>query len=100
MIESFLVTSRETLEVSLVVGIVLAYLNRTNNQNYRKSVYYGIISGILASVLAAFFFTIFAFSRARIVHSCFFSALRAYWLVANITKSFCKTFLTRAFLPC
>ena len=60
MLESFLVTSRETLEASLVIGIVLAYLNRTNNQNYRKTVYYGIIFGVLASILAAFIFTFFA----------------------------------------
>ena len=60
MIESFLVTSRETLEASLVIGIVLAYLNRTNNQNYRKTVYYGIVFGILASILAAFTFNVFA----------------------------------------
>ena len=60
MLESFLVTSRETLEASLVVGIVLAYLKRTNNLNYRKTVYYGIIFGIITSILAAFIFTIFA----------------------------------------
>ena len=60
MLESFLVTSRETLEASLVVGIVLTYLNRTNNQNYRKTVYYGIAFGILTSILAAFIFTFFA----------------------------------------
>ena len=60
MLESFLVTSRETLEASLVVGIVLAYLNRTNNQSYKKMVYYGIAFGILASILSAFIFTIFA----------------------------------------
>ena len=60
MIESFLITSRETLEASLVVGIVLAYLNKTNNHNYRKTVYYGIIGGILASILAAFTFTFFS----------------------------------------
>ena len=60
MIESFLITSRETLEASLVVGIVLAYLNKTNNQNYKKTVYYGIVFGILASILSAFVFTVFA----------------------------------------
>ncbi len=60
MLESFLVTSRETLEASLVVGIVLAYLNKTNNQNYRKTVYYGIAFGILASILATLIFTFFA----------------------------------------
>lgn len=60
MIESFLVTSRETLEASLVIGIVLAYLNKTNNHNYRKSVYYGIAFGVLASLIAALVFTFFA----------------------------------------
>ena len=60
MIESFLVTSRETLEASLVVGIVLAYLNKTNNQSYKKSVYYGIAFGILASIFSAVVFTVFA----------------------------------------
>ena len=60
MLESFLVTSRETLEASLVVGIVLAYLNKTNNQNYKKTVYYGIFFGVLASILSAFIFTFFA----------------------------------------
>ena len=60
MLESFLVTSRETLEASLVVGIVLAYLNKTHNQNYKKTVYYGIIFGVIASLLAAFTFTFVA----------------------------------------
>src|SRR3989338_9558315 len=60
MIDSFLVTSRETLEAGLVVGIVLAYLNKTNNQNYKKTVYYAIAFGILTSILAAFAFTFFA----------------------------------------
>ena len=60
MLESFLITSRETLEASLVVGIVLAYLNKTSNQNYKKTVYYGIVFGILASILSAFVFTFFS----------------------------------------
>lgn len=60
MLESFLVTSRETLEAGLVVGIVLAYLNKTNKQNYRKTVYYGIAFGVLASIITAFIFTLFS----------------------------------------
>ena len=60
MLESFLLTSRETLEASLVVGIVIAYLNKTNNQNYKKTVYYAIALGIFASILSAFAFTFFA----------------------------------------
>ena len=60
MLESFLVTSRETLEASLVIGIVLAYLNKTNNHDYKKTVYYGIFFGIIASIIAAFMFTAFS----------------------------------------
>ena len=57
---SFLITSRETLEAALVVGIVLAYLNKTNNYQYKKTVYYGIFWGIILSILAAVAFTFMA----------------------------------------
>jgi len=57
---SFLITSRETLEVALVIGIVLAYLTKTNNTQYKKTVYYGIVFGVILSIIAAFIFTFFA----------------------------------------
>lgn len=60
MLESFLITSRETLEASLVVGITLAYLNRTNNKQYRKTVFIGIVAAILMSILTAVLFHQFA----------------------------------------
>ena len=60
VLSSFLITSRETLEAALVIGIVLAYLSKTNNQQYKKTVYYGIIFGIILSILAAVTFTLFA----------------------------------------
>ena len=60
VLSSFLITSRETLEAALVVGIVLAYLNRTNNEQYKKTVYYGIFAGIVLSIFLAFLFNIFA----------------------------------------
>jgi len=53
---AFLITFRETLEAALVVGIVLAFLNRTGNREYRKIVYWGILSGILLSTIFAFGF--------------------------------------------
>jgi high-affinity iron transporter len=56
MMESFLIASRETLEASLVVGIVLSYLNKTGQERYNKSVYAGIIAGIIVTVLSAFLF--------------------------------------------
>ncbi len=57
---SFLITSRETLEAALVVGIVLAYLTKTDNHSYKKTVYYGIIFGIILSILVAVTFTLLA----------------------------------------
>ncbi|MDA1196752.1 MAG: FTR1 family protein [Nanoarchaeota archaeon] len=60
MIESFLITSRETLEVSLVIGIVLSYLTKTDNTKYRKNVYYGVAGGVAFSILAAVLFSFFA----------------------------------------
>ena len=60
VLTSFLITSRETLEAALVIGIVFAYLNKTNNQQYKKSVYYVIIFGVFLSLLAALDFTLLA----------------------------------------
>ena len=57
---SFLITSRETLEAALVIGVVMAYLTKTNNTQYKKTVYYGIFFGILLSILSAFAFTFLA----------------------------------------
>ncbi|MBL7055978.1 FTR1 family protein [Candidatus Woesearchaeota archaeon] len=57
---SFIITSRETLEAALVVGVVMAYLSKTQNNQYKKTVYYGIGFGIILSLLSAFLFTIFA----------------------------------------
>src|SRR3989344_1414523 len=55
---SFLITSRETLEAALVVGVVMAYLTKTNNNQYKKTVYYGIVFGVILSILAAVGFTL------------------------------------------
>jgi high-affinity iron transporter len=57
---SFLITSRETLEAALVVGIVMAYLTRTGNHQYKKTVYYGITFGIFLSIVTAAAFTLIA----------------------------------------
>ncbi|HIH38823.1 FTR1 family protein [Candidatus Woesearchaeota archaeon] len=60
MIESFLITSRETLEAGLVVGIVLGVLNKENLSHLKKTVYWGIVVGVIASAITAFLFTILA----------------------------------------
>ncbi|MDO8513031.1 MAG: FTR1 family protein [bacterium] len=57
MIQSFIITFRETLEVALILGIILSYLVRTKQTKYNNVVYMGIISGIVASIIGALLFS-------------------------------------------
>jgi high-affinity iron transporter len=55
-----LVTTREGLEASLIVGIVLAYLAKTDNRAYFKTIWIGTAAAVAVSVVtgAALFFTV------------------------------------------
>ena len=48
---SLVVTARETLEASLLIGILLAYLAQTGNRRYFLSVWMGVGLAVLVSVL-------------------------------------------------
>jgi len=56
MIQEFMITFREGLEAFLVVGIIFAYLAKTNKTKLNRYAAYGTLSGIIASVLVAFAF--------------------------------------------
>lgn len=60
MLQSFVILFREALEAALVVGIVLGYLVRTGQNEYRKSVYLGLAAGVGASILGAIGFQLLA----------------------------------------
>ncbi|MDP2717412.1 MAG: FTR1 family protein [Candidatus Micrarchaeota archaeon] len=60
MVSAFLIPFRETLEATLIVGVVLAYLHKTNNQSLQKHVYFGVAAAIVASILTAIGFQVFA----------------------------------------
>src|SRR3989338_2123177 len=60
MIESFIITFRETLDVSLIVGIILGYLVKTKQIKYNKIIYLGVASGIVASIIGALLFNYLA----------------------------------------
>ena len=55
-----LLTTREGLEASLIVGIVLAYLAKTDNRQYFKTIWVGTAAAVAVSVVtgAALFFTV------------------------------------------
>jgi len=58
MLAEFIVLFRESLEVSFVVGIILAYLHRTGNEDQEKHVWLGVSVGILLSIALAGIFLI------------------------------------------
>jgi high-affinity iron transporter len=55
----FIITFRETLEASLIVGIVLAYLSQTNRKVYNHIIYLAVFAAIIGSVITAFLFNTF-----------------------------------------
>lgn len=55
MLSTFIIALREGLEASLIVGILVAYIVKTNRKGYLKPLWTGVISAIIASVgLGAF----------------------------------------------
>jgi len=58
MLSEAIITFRETLEAALVVGIILAYLNKTKQTAYNPTVYLAVASAIVGSILTAFAFTL------------------------------------------
>jgi len=56
MAAALLITLRETLEASLVVGIVLAFLQRSNEGRYARWVWGGVAAGVLGSLALAWVF--------------------------------------------
>jgi high-affinity iron transporter len=53
MLQAFIITLREGVEASLIVGIVFAYLTRIGRQELKKTVFWALGAAIAASVLAA-----------------------------------------------
>src|ERR1700678_2705776 len=53
MLQAFIITLREGVEASLIVGIVFAYLSKIGRPELKKTVFWALGSAIAASVLAA-----------------------------------------------
>lgn len=95
--ENFIVTFRETLEAALIVSIILGYLTKVNQPKFKKIVYYGVLAGIIASIIGAFIFValegdftgegkeIFEVSTTIIAIILLLTAI--YWSFTKINKS-------------
>lgn len=64
-IPAFFIVLREVLEACLVVGIVLAYLNKIGATQYRRFVWIGAIAGIVISVIVGLAFGIVVWTRGE-----------------------------------
>ncbi len=53
MLQAFIITLREGVEASLIVGIVFAYLTKIGRPELKKTVFWALSSAIAASVLGA-----------------------------------------------
>jgi FTR1 family protein len=56
MLEAFVITLREGVEVALIVGIIYAFLNKINRRNLHRAVNWGLYGAIGASILGAVVF--------------------------------------------
>ena len=53
MLQAFIITLREGVEASLIVGIIFAYLSKIGRPELKKTVFWALGSAIAASVLGA-----------------------------------------------
>lgn len=67
----FIITFRETLEASLIVGIVLAYLSQTNRKVYNHIIYLSVFLAVIASGLTAIIFNVLLGGFTGIVEETF-----------------------------
>ncbi len=63
MLQSLIITLREGVEAALIVGIVLAYLNKIGRPELRRVVYAGLGAAVLGSVAAAIALARFNFNQ-------------------------------------
>jgi high-affinity iron transporter len=50
LLQAFIITLREGVEAALIVGITLAYLNKIQRPDLRRSVYAALGSAVVASI--------------------------------------------------
>ena len=57
MLSTFIIALREGLEACLIVGILVAYIVKTNRQGYLKPLWTGVVTAVIASIALGAFLT-------------------------------------------
>jgi high-affinity iron transporter len=63
LLQAFIITLREGVEAALIIGITLAYLNKIQRQDLRKSVFIALASAFVASIGIAILLSRFQFNE-------------------------------------
>ncbi len=58
IVPGFIIGVREGIEAALIIGILLAYLTKTDRREYHRYIHYGVLAAIIASIIAAGAFTV------------------------------------------
>lgn len=91
MLEALVITLREGVEAALIVGITLAYLNKTGRSGMRKTVYAGLIAAFVASIGVAFAISKTSFNpdlfEGWIMLVAAFFVVTMVWFMAKAAKS-------------
>lgn len=74
----FVITLRETLEASLIIGIVITFLNKNGYYHLKKYAWQGLIAAIIASLLVAVFFVLIQSNIHHEAYEKLFEALMMY----------------------
>lgn len=61
MVEALVITLREGIEAALVVGIIVAYINKVQKSSLKKYAYSGLLLAIAASIIGAVTFSLIGF---------------------------------------
>jgi len=57
MLSTFIIALREGLEACLIIGILVAYIVKTNRKGYLKPLWTGVVSAVIASIALGAFLT-------------------------------------------
>ncbi len=91
MLEALVITLREGVEAALIVGITLAYLNKTGRIGMRRTVYAGLIAAFVASIAVAFGISKTSFNpdlfEGWIMLVAAFFVVTMVWFMAKAAKS-------------
>jgi high-affinity iron transporter len=63
LLQAFIITLREGVEAALIIGITLAYLNKIQRPDLRKSVFVGLVAAFVASIGVAILLSRFQLSE-------------------------------------